>query len=288
LPSPPLPSPPPPGFPIELEEEEEEEEAEEIVIAGAAPFPPGVIFGIIGALVALLGPCAICGCVLFKVFVVPILKKKLADAKAAGAAKSDQEAEEEEDKDDEKEAPPAEDPLVHFLDNTYVTGMDDAAELEINPVMKYRVDEEKRAAVRAAADAAGESTQGGGSNPMMGVPGAIARLGWSLNRKDVTGDDKKQQDIKRNKKSIESYLARNWEGMDVSYQIGSKKTAGGGMANALAMAQETAVKRVGGRRSSTLIMTAQKGRAQLAAALEQKPNAFGVQGKAAPTTGRGD
>lgn len=85
------------------------------------------------------------------------------------------------------------------------------------------------------------------------------------------------------------YLARNWE-FDTSYAtLGSKKTAGGGVADALQMAQETAVKRVGGRRSSTLIMTAQKGRAQLAAALENKPNAFGVKGAAGPPAGgRGD
>lgn len=92
--------------------------------------------------------------------------------------------------------------IQNFLDPAWLQGLDDSPELEINPVLKYRVAEDKRAAVRAAAEAAGDGK--GTGNPLRGVPGAISRLQWSL---DGTGkgpsEESRNKEKRRTMKNIE-------------------------------------------------------------------------------------
>ena len=92
--------------------------------------------------------------------------------------------------------------LQSFLDPVWQHGMDDSPDLNINCVIKYRVDEEKKAALRKAKEASEE----GGGHPMAGVPGAIS---WYLENKSQEGSEAKE--IRRAMKNIEGYFSRNFE-----------------------------------------------------------------------------
>ena len=170
--------------------------------------------------------------------------------------------------------------MQSFLDPVWQHGMDDSPDLNINCVIKYRVDEEKKAALRKAK----EASEGGGGHPMAGVPGAISRLGWYLENKSQEGSEAKE--IRRAMKNIEGYFSRNFE-VDGNFVADEKKPtlAGAGRMTAVQMARRTEFERVGGRRSSVMVGVAKKGREQLAnwtMANPQGAGAFGVNPKNDP------
>ena len=76
-------------------------------------------------------------------------------------------------------------------------------------------------------------------------------------------------------RSFRRFIGRAYE-VDVTYQMENRRTMAGrtGM-NALQMAKSTEVKRVGGRRDSTLMSVAQASRAQLANYLAANPQGVG-------------
>jgi hypothetical protein len=215
--------------------------------------------------------CSLCTAWLFCKHVMPGLRSgassqeaKMASTGAAGEA--DAEAPEE-------EAEEATDMIDGFLDPAWLQGMDDAPDLEINPVLKHKVNEEKRDMLRRAAEEAG---QGGGGNAQRGVPGAIARLGWFLD--DSNSENKeaqKQKEQRRQMKNIEGYLARTYEA-DVTYSSVQPNTiAGGTKFNAVDVARRTEIERVGGMRESNMMAHAQKSRNQLANYLATHPGSAG-------------
>ena len=222
-------------------------------------------------------PCSCCGTYLFYKHVLPKMRARASAAAAASKGAGDDEKDEEEAED--IKSADLDDMINTFLDPAWLQGMDDAPDLEINPVLKYKVDEEKRAAVRAAAEAAGEG--GGGSNSKQGVPGAIARLGWALDEsQNASKEEQKNKEKRRAMKNIEGWVARTYEA-DVTYSTANTNTLAGGVKfNALEMAKRTELERVGGRRQSALMMVAQKSRSQLANYMAANPggsNPFGVQ-----------
>lgn len=248
----------------------------------AGPLPPSLMLIVIIVLLALCLLCSFCSTWLFCRHVLPSLRDGAASqqtmAKGAGADGDDDAA----DEDDEPED--VVDTINSFLDPAWLQGMDDAPDLEINPVLRYKVDEEKREALRRAAEEAGQG--GGSSTAQRGVPGAIARLGWYLD--DSKNDNKEEQRIKekrRHMKNIEGFLQRTFEA-DVTHPTLSANTVAGGVKfNALDMAKRTEVERVGGARESTLMLVAQKSRSQLAHYLATHPAMAAQQMKSEPATG---
>ena len=237
-------------------------------------------------LLIIVGSVAICFCLctscLCYLYVWPQLKERLAQ----GSSGSKTAEETQNDDDDDEGGESYADTIKSFLDAAWLQGMDDAVDLEINPVLKYKVDEEKRELVREARE--GASGGGDGSvNPLRGVPGAIARLNWAL---DQTAADNKDEAVTKEKrrqmKTIEGYISRTFE-VDVAYEtVKSNALAGGVRFNALEVAKRTEVERVGGRRGSTLALVAQQSRAQLNAYMIANPGgpqsssaleAYGVQ-----------
>lgn len=191
------------------------------------------------------------------------------DAKMAGSGAEGQA--ETEAPEDEPEEPT--DIIDKFLDPEWLHGMDDAPDLEINPVLKHKVYEEKREMLRRAAEEAGQ----GGGNAQRGVPGAIARLGWYLDDNNSENKEaQKQKEQRRQMKNIEGYLARTYEA-DVTYSNAHTNTIAGGIkANALDVARRTEVERVGGERETKMILHAQQSRSQLATYLLTHPGSVGA------------
>jgi len=233
------------------------------------------MFILIIVLLVLCIPCTFCALYLFYKHVLPRMRAAAAEKAAAkGAGDDDKDEEDEDDKAKELH----DDMINSFLDPAWLQGMDDAPDLEINPVLRYKVDEEKWAAMRAAAEAAGE---GGSTASGKGVPGAIARLGWALDEsQNASKEEQKHKEKRRQMKNIEGWVARTYEA-DVTYSTANTNTLAGGVKfNALQMAQRTELERVGGRRQSALMMVAQKSRSQLANYMQMNPSnfkAYGVQ-----------
>jgi len=268
-PLPPTPSPPPPRPPYIAPEAEAEE----------GGLPPSLLLILWLATLALCVPCSLGAICLFGYFVGPKIRDRLRSAaESASQGKNDKDGENDEANEDDHKVESSADTIAAFLDPAYLQGMDDSPDLEINPVIKYRVDEDKRAAVRAAQEAA-ESGADGGTNNLRGVPGAIARLGWSLDGNGKNGGDSKEElknkENRRVMKNIEGFIARAYEA-DVSYESAGHNTlAGGAKYNALEMARKTELDRIGGRRETALIVVAQKSRVQLANYMLANPNGAG-------------
>jgi len=228
-----------------------------------------ILIAILLVLVLICGFCATC---LWCRHVLPRLRAQRAAASATAKAAGAGDDEKDDDDDGAQEEEEDDDTIGSFLDPAFVQGMDDSPELEINPVIKYRVKEEKKAALLAAASGTATS---GGSNSMSGVPGALARLNWALDNKgDASKDAQMNKDIRREMKTIEGYISRTYEA-DVTVTTGLKVTlAGGDKANALEVAKRTEIERYGGRRQSTLAVVAQQSRVQLANHLATNPSTF--------------
>ena len=165
--------------------------------------------------------------------------------------------------------------------------MDDSAELEINPVLKYIVAEEKKAAVRAAQERAAEAAASGlagaqeerTANDMAGVPGALARLGFKLSKKD-DGDasELRKQDNKRQKASIAAYFTRK-DDIDSSYDTtGQKNVAGGLKMTALDKANQMAEDKKSEKTAEQLLNVAKASRVQLNKYAMKNPNGTGGAG----------
>jgi hypothetical protein len=252
---------------VELEEEEEEDECAELE-------PPNIMATLALPLVLTLlcccGPCCIGFCVLFKIFVVPLLRERLkAMADAASAAAEAEKPEAAEDDEEEKEEESHADLVNSFLDNMLVKGIDDSEELEINPVLKYVVQEEKRAAARAAAERAGAT--GGPASPQAGVPGAIAKLNLrSHNKVSDDADERKKQ-----KKTIEIYLSKRFEA-DVSYATApAKHLAGSDKITAFEMATRSANDHAEADREARIQALARQSRAAMNAYALSNPQGVG-------------
>jgi hypothetical protein len=258
------------------------ESADALASAEEGPLPASLLMLLLLAVLAICVPCSLCATYLWWKYVLPKLRERLKHAAAAKADKGSDDKDEEDDEEEkegkeEKEEVSPEEKLTQFLDPAWLTGMDDSPDLEINPVIKYRVDEEKRAALRAAAEAAADGA--GGGEAWRGVPGAIARLGWSLD--DKANQDKEELKFKENRrqmKNIEGFIARTYEA-NVSYETSTQSTlAGSNTFNALEMAKRTQIERVGGQQQAALVMVAQKGRAQLAQYMMMNPTGVGKGG----------
>lgn len=210
-------------------------------------------------------PCTLCATFLWCRHVLPRLRAQAASSKRASTKGAEEQSEP-----DEEEFLDGGDPIEEYLDATWQPGMDDHPEVELNPILTYKIDEEKRAALRAAAEASEE-----GDNPTRGVPGAIARLGWALDEDpNASKEEMRIKDTRRRMKNIEGYLARTFDA-DVSFVKAAQSTkvsgANGVRFGALDIAKQTADERVGGRRGSTMMIVAQKGREQLARYMAANP-----------------
>ena len=208
-----------------------------------------------------------------------------ADFDALAAAAKGGEAEEADDEDDEAEAAgeSVEEVMNDFLDPSYTKGLDDNDLIDINPVMTYKMNQAKKRA-RAAARAAQMGSEGEGESSAstggvkVGRPGGLSRLGWKLSSKGAK--DAGQKNTASEVKGIEMFLSRE-EDIDVKHHD-SRMTAVAGesalkpslMAVAMSNEHQSNIGRVGGRRGSTLAITAQQSRKQLQVLKTEKPELF--------------
>ena len=149
-----------------------------------------------------------------------------------------------------------------FLDSQFTPGMDDSPDLEVNPVMLFRIEAGKKRAASAKANrrASRMSVCGGGAKT--GQPGALSKLGWSMAAAAAAGADRAKQ-----VKTVEAYLQRA-EDVDVRKKAAKRLTvAGKSSMNVYMVAEATGKKqvaRIGGRRASCMAGAAHMSRMQLA------------------------
>lgn len=233
-------------------------------------------------------------------FFVPFCLMKLfaklkAMASAAAAAEADagagddgDDGDDDEGDDGKNDSSEMDEVLNEFLDAGFTKGLDDSPDIDINPVMIYKMNQAKKRAREAArlaaaageADAAASGGDGGGGGGG-GKPGGLARLGWKLTKKGQK-EEKKNQSAEV--KGIEMYLSRE-EDIDVKHHdVQTKKIAGdsvmkpGRMEIARSKEPKSNLGRVGGRRGSAMGTTAQVARRQLGELKETKPQLFKVTG----------
>jgi len=216
-------------------------------------------------------------------------EKEDADAGADGDDGDDEGAEGE---DEAEKGEGADQVLNDFLDQGFTKGVDDSDQIDINPVMTYKMNQAKKRQAQIkraqslgmtveemmAQEASGVSTGGGGGE---GKPGALKRLGFTLKKKKKGAEkDDEKKNVGIEIKGIEMYLARDLE-IDTKHEereehhlAGQNAMNPGLLAIATSGEHVSNLGRVGGRRGSTLGATAQKGRQQLAALKESKPDLF--------------